>query len=316
MNLVVLSGGRGLEHQISIKSGENFCSLLDPSWNVFKVHLSQDGVFWFDGNKCVFEENLFKVVDSDSSYFFDYIFPIVHGIGVENGDLQGFFSQTPLIANSLFSSAISFDKIHAKECAIHLNIPVLPFISLYENKVSFLESCDFLKSNVLFLKPSDNGSSFGCYKIGSAEDFESARSKLEKITKYIMIEPFVSYIEASCSVLFDEVSDVILIRHNADWFSYDQKYIGNEFNIEFLEEEVLSRKIQEYSMALFRCFRMSFCCRFDFFVNPKTGDVFFNEANSLPGLGERSLFFFCFQKRYSQKILANKMIINYINRYF
>lgn len=314
INLFILTGGTGEEHDVSLNSSLNISKFIDTNkFQVFIVIISKFGEFMIDNIPCYFNKGKtdFFCVFQNNKIHIDYIFPIIHGKGTEDGSLQGYFNvlgYKNIICNNMYSSTISFDKIIAKNLAQFLNIPIVKFIDYILDPSDFFESCKKLKTNYLFLKPSDNGSSVGCYSVSSPQEFELALDEIFKISKYPIIEKSVDVIECSCSVLYGEVSDVIIIEHGLNFFSYQSKYLDHKFKVKILKEEYLSEKIKEYSLKLYRSMKFDFMCRFDFFICKKTGEILFNEANSLPGLGKESLFFNSFARKYNEKEIISKML--------
>ncbi len=73
----------------------------------------------------------------------DLIFPIIHGKGAENGELQGYFETIGFkkyIGNNLISSAATFDKIFTKKIAKDAGVNVVPYIDYYVNPCSYDEA--------------------------------------------------------------------------------------------------------------------------------------------------------------------------------
>lgn len=322
MNLFVLTGGSGEEREISLNSANYFISLIDISaFDVFLIELSSDGKWFFDGVEVcfVFEGKNCSCIFYDKILIVDFIFPIIHGKGAEDGAIHGVFQLQgfkKVIANNLLSSVLSFDKIISKQLAQSLNIPILDYIDYYFLSLSFDDACKQLQSDILFLKPSDNGSSFGCLKATNQAEYDNAIISITRISRYPLIEPYLSKkIECSCSVLFEEVSDVIAIYNNNEFFSYEAKYLNHEFFVKILENENLVQKIQQYSRHLFKAMKLDFICRFDFFID-ENQNVFFNEANSIPGLGDESLFFSSFAQKYSKQELVDLILKTWVAKFF
>ncbi|WP_342262038.1 hypothetical protein [Alphaproteobacteria bacterium endosymbiont of Tiliacea citrago] len=318
MNILVLAGGVGLEREVSLNSANNFLkNVFDLNFNFYLISVSLSGHFSYNGETGVFissDDNLFFKTENKKIKV-DYVFPIVHGKGAENGEFQAFFeslSFKKLIANSLFSSCVSFDKIISKKIAESLNIPVVNYIDFFFSPLTFEDCKKKLNSEILFLKPSDNGSSFGCSMVYNEKEFIDSLENLKTITKYPLVESYMEVIECSCSVLFHEVSDVIVINHGLNFFSYNDKYEKHVFKTELLQNCALINLIKDYSFSLFKAMRLDFLCRFDFFICKKSKKVYFNEVNSLPGFGVDSLFFHSFSNKYNQKDICKKIIMNYI----
>ena len=104
MNIVVLFGGKSVEHEISIISAIQVMEMLKVKYNVIPVYISKDNQFFYNkrmveidffkghkkflkkSNKITFEKKDDKFyIKGKKKMYFDMIFPIVHGKGSEDG---------------------------------------------------------------------------------------------------------------------------------------------------------------------------------------------------------------------------------------
>ena len=103
--IVLLAGGNSLEHEISLLTMRQVYYAIDKSkYDVKMVYLSKDNLFYLLDNseyKCLDDYmkkpvKLYKDKNRQyfkynfSKYYFDYIFLLVHGKGMEDGTIQGY----------------------------------------------------------------------------------------------------------------------------------------------------------------------------------------------------------------------------------
>ena len=111
----------------------------------------------------------------------------------------------------------------------------------------------------------------------------------------VLIEEFINARELECAVIDDgetlmaEVGEVI----SADeFYDFDSKY-NNAASITQTHpdiSEVLEEQIRESAKAIFRVLNCRSLSRVDFFLNRDTGELIFNEINTLPGFTNISMY--------------------------
>ena len=104
----------------------------------------------------------------------------------------------------------------------------------------------------------------------------------------VLIEEFINARELECAVIDDgktlaaEVGEVI----SADeFYDFDSKY-NNAASVTTITPDIpaeLEKQICDSAKAIFRVLNCRSLSRVDFFLNRDTGDLIFNEINTLPG---------------------------------
>ena len=188
----VIFGGKSVEHEISIITALQAMDYIDTDYyEVVPIYITKD-LTWYSGG-------MFRYIDSFNNYNLiekygtkvhlvnkngRYIleragfikselteihiaFPMVHGMGVEDGSIQGYLSQigVPCVGNNIYSSAICQDKVFTKQILKSTNIPITNYIWFYEsdyqnNKENLFKKIDKL-NYPLIIKPACLGSSVG-----------------------------------------------------------------------------------------------------------------------------------------------------------
>ena len=154
-------------------------------------------------------------------------------------------------------------------------------------------TADYVKRTVGYpciVKPSKQGSSVGLSLVRRGSDLARAVALAERYDDEVMIEQFVGGAELTVGILGDEALPVIEIRPQHELFDYECKYQPG------MSEEIcpapidpaLAAKTQDAAQRAHRALKLSGYSRVDFRVGGD-GDIFFLEANTLPGVTAQSL---------------------------
>lgn len=212
----------------------------------------------------------------------------LHGIGGEDGILQGFLEMMdlPYTHSGVAASALSMDKVRSREVFIHQGIGVpeyrlLPTDSLREGIRPF--------AFPWVIKPRNEGSSLGVWLIRD----ESALKHFfeEEDRAEVLVERFVEGKEVQAAVLEGRALGAIeILTFNSAFFDYHSKYTSGEAEHIMpapLSKETYARVLEdsEKAYAALGCHGVA---RLDFIVS-KTEEVVLLELNSQPGMTPTSL---------------------------
>ncbi|MBP8113357.1 MAG: D-alanine--D-alanine ligase A, partial [Aeromonas sp.] len=129
MHVLLLCGGGGAEHEVSLRSAnflEQQLGLL-PGVEVTRVEMFADRWLSADGREC--KLGLDKLLSFDSvARPVDYVVPCIHGYPGETGDLQSFLELAglPYLGCDAEASKICFNKISTKLWLSAIGIPNTP----------------------------------------------------------------------------------------------------------------------------------------------------------------------------------------------
>ena len=146
MHVLLLCGGGGAEHEVSLRSAnflEQQLGLL-PGVEVTRVEMFADRWLSADGREC--KLGLDKLLSFDSvARPVDYVVPCIHGYPGETGDLQSFLELAglPYLGCDAEASKICFNKISTKLWLSAIGIPNTPYLFLTEQGDAALAE-DFL----------------------------------------------------------------------------------------------------------------------------------------------------------------------------
>ena len=147
----------------------------------------------------------------------------------------------------------------------------------------------------MFVKPSNSGSSVGVTKVENNDELSKAIDFASQFDRKVLIEEGLIGKEVECAVLGNEEvisSCVGEIRSAEEFYSFDAKYKNQESKVLIPADisKELSDKIRKLAIKAFKAIDGKGLSRVDFFANEKTGEVFINEINTLPGFTQISMY--------------------------
>ena len=286
------------DNMFEIESFRDIDKLLLSSKEVTFIKKS-DGVFMHPINKKAFK----KTRDTK----IDLAFPIVHGTNCEDGTIAGYFEflGLPYISCDIISAAVGMDKAVFKDVLKSAGLPVLDCIR-FTSREYMTDSESIIKkikentSFPLIVKPVNLGSSVGISKVKSEAELSDAIRLAASFADKILAERAVENLrEINCSVLGDTDECIASvceepIMHD-EILSYKDKYeggskseaskgmasLGRKIPADIPAE--LSDKIKDISCKIFKALGASGVVRIDYLLDNKTGEVFANEINTVPG---------------------------------
>ena len=218
------------------------------------------------------------------------VFPILHGVGGEDGNLQVVFEEEniPYFGPRAEACHNTFDKAEFKKL---LEVNGLPTPRWNVISVDQLDS-EALTKEPFVLKPISGGSSIDTFIIRSLP-FDAAPLK-EALERYgtMLIEELIDGSEVTVGVLEDVALPVIeIIPPSNQDFDYENKYNGATqelcppVNIPE-SQQAESQKLALEAHLITKCHHLS---RTDIMID-KNGNQFVIDTNTIPGLTNQSLF--------------------------
>ncbi len=294
--VLILFGGNSSEHEISCKSVINVIENIDTDLFNFKVIGITKDNRWIECNKENIINNTWyqlKEIDNIIKYIkgFDVVLPIMHGIGGEDGKLQGMLELFDIkyVGSNTEASSIGMNKYLSKIFFDNLEIPQIPYIK-YDDNIDEILKLGF----PLIVKPCNGGSSIGINKVTNEDELKKAIKEALCYDKNIIVEKFINAREFECAILETDdikVSDIGEIKFNNSFYDYEDKYknhvdiiIPADINDELREE------IRYYSKEIFTKLGCNNLCRIDFLYDKDTNNLYLNEINTLPGFTNISMY--------------------------
>ena len=293
--------GKDLEE---IKEFSNLNSLLKKCSKV--TFATEKGkTYLVKTNKGLFEKKEISLIDM--------AFPIVHGTNCEDGTLHGYLRMLnlPLVGCDLTASAIGMDKYYMKTVFKDNGIPVLDckcftakdYSDDAEGVVAKIEEAI---GYPVIIKPVNLGSSVGISKATNRDELEDSLANAFNFAGKILAERAVESLkEINCSVLGDvddaKASECEEPINSDKILSYEDKYTsggkggakgakGGSKGMASLQRKIPAditpqqrETIREMAVKAFKCLGCNGIVRIDFMIEMKTGEIFLNEINTIPG---------------------------------
>jgi D-alanine-D-alanine ligase len=234
----------------------------------------------------------------------DCVFPVLHGPMGEDGTIQGLLELAGVayVGCGVLGSAAGMDKEASKRVAGSAGLPQVPW-AVARNKREASAAARRLGFPV-FVKPARMGSSVGVTKVKTPAEVAAAVRVALRYDDKTLIEKGMPAREIEIAVLGDpwapkgdrfalKATLCAEIVPNAEFYDYNAKYLDSD-GARFLVPAPISKKtaarVRDVALAAFRALDLYGLARMDFFLHKKTGEVYFNEPNTLPGFTPASMY--------------------------
>jgi D-alanine-D-alanine ligase len=244
---------------------------------------------------------------ADRAINVDVIFPVLHGTFGEDGTIQGLLelADIPYVGAGVLGSAAGMDKDVMKSLFIAAGIPIVKHVTIlrsaWEKDPKNVEKLVMRKLKYpVFVKPANLGSSVGISKAHNRKELGPAIEEAARFDRKIVIEQGVGgnknkAREIECSVLGNDEpaasipGEIVPVK---EFYDYNAKYLdeGSELIIPAKLTKAQTKKVQELAVAAFKAVDCSGLARVDFLMDPKTGKIFLNEINTMPGFTSISMY--------------------------
>lgn len=312
--IVILYGGRSVEHGVSINSARNIHQYIDRDrFEPILIGISLKGV-WYktetvskdieSGQELTLTLNPSRpqfIAKDGSSVIADMVFPVLHGTDGEDGSIQGLLKamSIPMIGTGVAGSAMSMSKLVAKRLLKEAGLPVTRFLySYYSDKKQYtFEEIEKTLGVPFMVKSASLGSSVGVSKVKSKADFETALNESYRYDDCVLFEEYIQGREIECAILGNTPAKAslpgeIVISSKYEFYTFDAKYVdGEAVSIEVparLAGDV-SEKIQDVSVRAYQALGCEDFSRVDLFLTNE-GNIYINEINTIPGFTNSSMF--------------------------
>ena len=323
--VVVLCGGRSAERLVSLVSAQCVVSSLDPRrFRVRLIHIGTDNS-WAE----IAPGRLLAEKPSDlhrggaalkrlrgrarridpwrlltSLGRRDCVFPVLHGPMGEDGTMQGLLELTgaAYVGCGVLGSAAGMDKEATKRVGASAGLPQVPWavVRTPREAAAAARRLGF----PVFVKPARMGSSVGVVKVKGPAGVADALREALRYDDKALVEKGLPVREIETAVLGDpwapkggrfelKASKCAEILPNAEFYDYKTKYLDPDradFRIPAPIPAKSAARVREVALAAFRALDLHGLARMDFFIHKKTGAVYFNEPNTLPGFTPASMY--------------------------
>jgi D-alanine-D-alanine ligase len=233
----------------------------------------------------------------------DVVFPVLHGPLGEDGTVQGLLelANLPYVGAGVLASAVGMDKAVMKVVFAARGLPVTPgrVVLRHEwerERDEVTTGCAAAFGFPLFVKPANLGSSVGISKAADPEALARAIELAFEFDRKVLIEQAVPEArEIECAVLGNEDPEASVpgeIVPNREFYDYEAKYLDDRSEIIIPAALTAEQQDAVRHMALeaFRAIDAAGMARVDFLLARRTGQLYVNEVNTIPGFTTISMF--------------------------
>ena len=234
----VIFGGRSVEHDVSIVTGNQVMQAFDPDqYDVVPIYISRDGK-WYTGapltniknyqDEIISYKGVVSAILSPSVQHhglivnpvsgrlhkseikrLDVIFPAIHGSHGEDGTLQGLaeMADIPYVGCGVLGSALANDKAMVKDLLRQKGIPVLEDVVFtrgewLDDREAILAQINHTLNYPLFVKPATLGSSIGVARVDTPTMLSISIDIAASFDRRIIVEPAITGgVEINCAVM-------------------------------------------------------------------------------------------------------------------
>lgn len=310
-NVLLLCGGGGSEHDISLMSARHIEETLKklPHIEIFFLEIKSNHQWLDKKQQCwqLVRSNqwgkglLLPASDlqhKESSQSIDFIIPCIHGPPGETGDIQSFFELigVPYLGVRPEASMLCFNKISTKLWFDALGIKNTPYAFL-NNLDQMDRAFEFFdQHSSVFVKASSQGSSIGVYPVEKKEELKKSVEMAFTLSDYVLLEKKLKVRELEVAA-FDYQGKLHLthpaeiIAHNT--YSFEEKYSSNSQSKTQVKAQNLSPQqledIHTMAQASYKGLKLRHLSRIDFFLT-HDNHIYLNEINTFPGMTPISQF--------------------------
>lgn len=303
IKLGVIYGGISTEHDVSEMSAKSVIENLDrEKYEIHEIYINKYGK-WFENN-----EEIYNLVWTLKEL--DVVFPVLHGLGGEDGTIQGLLEmlKVPYVGCGVLASSVGMDKVYSKSIFEKAGISQAPYMYIkntddgyviidenFEEEEFELEKITTKLKFPMFVKPSNSGSSVGVKKATSTEELKMAIQYAGQYDTKILVEQGIDAKEIECAILDGKeviASTVGEILPAEDFYSFDAKYNMPDSKT-VIPADITEEQIEEVRKLAIRAFKAidgNGLARVDFFVEKETNKIYINEINTMPGFTKISMY--------------------------
>ena len=275
--VAVMFGGTSAEREVSLKSGKAVLrGLLEMGIDAHAFDPAEQPLTQLLAEK------------------FARVVIMLHGRGGEDGSLQGALQQLnlPYSGSGVLGSALCMDKIRSKQVWQSLGLPTAKY-KIADKRCFDAGSCGAIMAdlgNEVMVKPAQEGSSIGMAKVSSALQLETAIQDAFKYDDKVLIEQFVHGSEYTVSILNGRALPSISMSTPRDFYDYTAKYQADStvYSCPSGLPDKQEAQLSELALEAFDALAGSGWGRVDF-MQDKLGRFYLLEANTVPGMTEKSL---------------------------
>lgn len=324
LTIAVIFGGVSSEHEVSRKSVMTIIDNIDRSkYDVHLIGITKLGKWsLYEGDTSLIPSGEWEyspqryraIISPDSEDHgilvlrydciqhirIDVAFPVLHGKHGEDGTIQGLLeiAGIPYVGCGVFASAAGMDKAYTKiivEKIGGIRQAAYVLTDTHEKNDAYVNEAEQKLGYPMFVKPCMAGSSQGVSRVTSRQELTDAVHAALQHDSKVLIEEAINGRELETAVLKTDkitVSGVGEILAADEFYSYDAKYFNSDSKVSLNPTlpDGAAEKIRTDAEKIFTALGCEGLARVDFFLERETGEVVFNEINTMPGFTPISMY--------------------------
>ncbi len=304
---MVLFGGQSAEHDVSCVTAKHVLDAVRPgAYKIVPIGIDRSGQW----SKAAISSDvdaldpiglpvepfalLREVADSGGA-----VLPLLHGPMGEDGTVQGLCELTnvPYAGAGVLASAMSMDKIAAKNALLAAGVPQAAWIGMHADEIGPDTAATLQQQlgETLFIKPANMGSSVGVSRATTVDEINAALEVAASYDEWVVAEETIIGREIEISVLGNRSPRTSLpgeIVAGADFYTYEDKYHDGVAKLLIpapLDDGEIA-EMQRIAVQAYKALRVEGLARADFFYEPEGRGWLVNELNTMPGFTPISMY--------------------------
>ncbi len=297
--IAIVCGGDSSEHDVSLRSAQGLYSFFDKErYDIYIVDVK--GTDWqvelHDGTLTPIDKNDFSFREDGKLRFFDYAYITIHGTPGENGIMQGYFDllHMPYSTSGVLVEAMTFNKFVLNQYLRSYGVRVAESVLVRRGQEKNISKKDIIEKVGIpcFVKPANDGSSFGVSKVKKPDQLAAALRVAMMESDEVMIESYLEGTEITVGCYKTKQKSVVFpvteVVTKNEFFDYDAKYNGqvDEITPARIAPE-LAKRAQDLTSAIYDILHCNGIIRVDYIITKgEDGCDKLNmlEVNTTPGM--------------------------------
>ena len=324
LRVAVLMGGPSPERDVSIGTGRQIVTALDPErYNVLPVEITREGK-WLPrpemlrlasgaeaapvrpahgrlmraGRTGIAATTYDRFVEREQV---DVAVIAMHGPYGEDGTMQGLLELLgiPYTGSGVLASALAMDKLRSRQIFEWHRLPVPGYLSIrrevWRDRGHVHHQVETLLGYPCVVKPNAVGSSIGVSLVRTAPKLDAAIEAAFAYGPIVLIEEYVAGTEITCGIVDDlKTGDpiplpLVEIVPHADFYDYEAKYAsgGSDHVIPARVGDDVAKRAQALAVRAYQALGCEGMGRVDMIA--RDSDIVVLEINTIPGMTSTSL---------------------------
>ena len=197
-------------------------------------------------------------------------------------------------------SSVGMDKGIFKEVMRAIGIPTVESVIVLRSEIEediekVIQKAETVAKYPLFIKPANLGSSVGITKCNHHGDLGEALLEAAAYDRRVLVERGVDAREIEVSVLGNDDPQASVpgeVLPSREFYSYESKYEDGTSGLLIpapLPADCAD-KIRQMAVKAYQAIDCAGMARVDFFLEKKTGNIYLNELNTIPGFTSISMY--------------------------